>query len=156
MLTPPFSRPISLPRPSSTPAPIDQTAPDTSALSSTTSIRYILPAAVRFGNTLARTKDDPGAHYTTELRTGHLDEVNSYLWLAGLPKCGRPLHRQQLLGRQVIITEDPNEHLVWHERRIFIKPLQMFLVDLDCWTQKQPAARGCLWLLTLVRMACQT
>jgi hypothetical protein len=46
------------------------------------------------------------------------------------------LHRQQLLGRQVTITEDPNKHLIWHERHIFIKPLPMFLVDLDCRTQK--------------------
>jgi hypothetical protein len=40
------------------------------------------------------------------------------------------------LGRKIIITEDPNEHLVWHETRIFIKPLPIFLVDLDCWTRK--------------------
>jgi hypothetical protein len=40
------------------------------------------------------------------------------------------------LGREIIITEDPNEHLVWHETRIFIKPLPIFLVDLDCWTRK--------------------
>ncbi|TVY34370.1 hypothetical protein LSUB1_G006616, partial [Lachnellula subtilissima] len=75
---------------------------------------------------------DPDGYYTTELRTARLDEIKSYLWLAGPPNCGRPLHRQQLLGRDIIITEDPNEHLT----RIFIKPLPIFLFNLDCWTRK--------------------
>jgi hypothetical protein len=83
-----------------------------------------------------RSIDDPDAYYITELRTARLDEIESYLWLAGLSNCARPLHRQQLLGREIIITEDPNEHLVWHKTRIFIKPLPIFLVDLDCWTRK--------------------
>jgi hypothetical protein len=71
-----------------------------------------------------------------ELRTERLDEIKPYLWLAGLPRCARALHRQQLLGRQLLVTEDPDEHLVWHETRIFIKPLPLFLLDLDCWTEK--------------------
>ncbi|KAG4435123.1 hypothetical protein IFR05_009388 [Cadophora sp. M221] len=94
------------------------------------------PAAVRNGNTLARIKDDPDAYYTRELRTERLDEIKTYLWLAGLPSCARALHRQQLVGREILITEDPNEHLVWHETRIFVKPLPTFLFNLDCWTQK--------------------
>jgi hypothetical protein len=40
------------------------------------------------------------------------------------------------LGREILITEDPNEHLVWHERRIFLKPLPTFLFNLDCWQRK--------------------
>ena len=83
-----------------------------------------------------RSTDNPDAYYITELLTARLDEIKSYLWLAGVPSCGRPLHRQQLLDREIIITEDPNEHLVWHRTRIFIKPLPIFLVDLDCWTRK--------------------
>jgi hypothetical protein len=135
MLKPPFSRPI-VHQPLSTPPRLNEPASDASAISPTISIHYTLPAAIRHGNTLARIKDDTDGYYTTELRTARLDGIKSYLWLAGLPSCGRPLHRQRLLGRDIIITEDPNEHLVWHKTRIFIKPLPIFLVDLDCWAQK--------------------
>ncbi|RDL34402.1 uncharacterized protein BP5553_07530 [Venustampulla echinocandica] len=100
------------------------------------SIRYIPPVAVRDGSTLARTKDNPDAYYTTELRTERLDGIKPYLWLAGVPSCARALHRQQLLGREILLTEDPNEHLVWHETRIFIKPFPSFLFDIDCWAEK--------------------
>ena len=133
MLEPPFSRPIVRPPPS-TPQRLNDPASEASAISPATSIHYTLPAAIRRGNTFTRIKDDPDAYYTAELRTVRLDEIKSYLWLAGLPNCARPL--QQLLGREIIITEDPNEHLVRHETRIFIKPLPIFLVDLDCWTRK--------------------
>jgi predicted DNA-binding protein len=131
MLKSPFSRPIVRPQPSTPPC-----LNESLSTSPATSIRHTLPATVRRGNTLVRSIDDPDAYYITELRTARLDEIESYLWLAGLSNCARPLHRQQLLGREIIITEDPNEHLVWHKTRIFIKPLPIFLVDLDCWTRK--------------------
>lgn len=131
MLKSPFSRPMVRPQSSTLPRLNESTS-----TSPTTSIRHTLPATIRRGDTLARSTDDPDAYCIMELRTAYLDEIKAYLWLAGLPNCGRPLHRQQLLGREIIITEDPNEHLVWHETRIFIKPLPIFLVDLDCWTGK--------------------
>ncbi|TAQ84457.1 hypothetical protein B7494_g7204, partial [Chlorociboria aeruginascens] len=116
-------------------------------------IRHIQPAAVRRGNTLARVRDDPETYYAAELRTERLDEIQAYLWLAGLPRGARALHRQQLLGREILITEDPNEHLVWHETRIFVKPLPTFLFSLDCWTQeicktKQLYEAACGFLLS--------
>lgn len=83
-----------------------------------------------------RTKHDLESYYIAELRTERLDAIKTYLWLAGLSRCARPLHRQQLLGRKILITEDPNEHLVWHEARIFVKPLPVFMFDLDCWAQR--------------------
>ena len=129
MLKPPFSRTI-LPRLGSTSTHPHQ------PVSKAASIIYSLPASYRFGDTLARTADDPDAYFMAELAAPRLDKIMAYLWLAGLPSCARPLHRQQLVGREIIITEDPNEHLIWHETRIFIKPLPNFLLDLDCWMQK--------------------
>lgn len=32
-----------------------------------------------------------------------------------------------------MVTEDPDEHLVWHRVRIFIKPLNSWLLDWDFW-----------------------
>jgi hypothetical protein len=43
------------------------------------------------------------------------------------------LHRQKLLGRSILITEDPDEHLIWFEAQIFIKPLPDFLLDYNYW-----------------------
>jgi hypothetical protein len=154
MLNPPFSRSISLSPP---PAPAPTTSHDivsnTSNKPPVASVRYTLPAAIRHGTSLARRRDDPDAYYTMELRTERLDEIVTYLWLAGPPSCARALHRQQLLGREILITEDPNEHLVWHEARIFVKPLPTFLFDLECWTQeicksKQLYEAACSFLLS--------
>ena len=73
----------------------------------------------------------PHAHnhryHRLELLTPKLSHLKAHLWLAGLPRLPRPLHRQRLLGRKVVITESPDEHLVWHEDRIFLKPLPIFL-----------------------------
>lgn len=69
-----------------------------------------------------------------DLRTPALDKIYSHLWLAGLPKTARPIHRQILLGRIIVITENPNEHLIWNANRIFIKPLPEYLLSHDFWT----------------------
>jgi hypothetical protein len=67
------------------------------------------------------------------LKTPRLNDIHQHLWLAGLPNAARPLHRQRLLGRSILITEDPDEHLVWFEAQIFIKPLPDFLLDYNYW-----------------------
>lgn len=68
-----------------------------------------------------------------DLRTSSIDRIYSHLWLAGLPKAARPLHRQTLLGRTIVITEDPNEHLITHVDCIFIKPMPDYLLCYDFW-----------------------
>ncbi|KAB2099841.1 hypothetical protein AG0111_0g11852 [Alternaria gaisen] len=68
-----------------------------------------------------------------ELKTPRLNKVHHHLWLAGRPTAARPLHRQKLLGRSILVTESPDEHLVWFEDCIFIKPLPDFLLDWDSW-----------------------
>jgi hypothetical protein len=45
------------------------------------------------------------------------------------------LHRQRLLGRTIFVTEDPDEHLVWFEAQIFVKPLPVYLLDYDYWSK---------------------
>lgn len=67
----------------------------------------------------------------TELRTPNLDAIHQYSWLAGSSSPARPLHRQKLIGRSILITEDPNEHLVWDREQMFIKPIPGSLLDYD-------------------------
>lgn len=74
-----------------------------------------------------------------DLRTPALDKIYAHLWLAGLPKAARPAHRQVLLGRAIVVTENPNEHLVWNATRIFIKPLPEYLLSHDFWTTEGSA-----------------
>jgi hypothetical protein len=138
MKNPPFSRPISLCTPPYTTGltSVAQNPPDAPSIPSKNLVPDIPPAAIRYGNTLVRTKDNLDAYYVGEVHTDRLDAIKSYLWLAGLPSCARALHRKQLLGREILITEDSNEHLIWHEARTFVKPLPAFLFNLDCWVQR--------------------
>ncbi|KAH8730326.1 hypothetical protein GQ44DRAFT_701175 [Phaeosphaeriaceae sp. PMI808] len=41
----------------------------------------------------------------------------------------KPLHRQLVKGREIIVTEEPRLHLVWIHNRIFIKPLPHYLLS---------------------------
>ncbi|KAF1996777.1 hypothetical protein P154DRAFT_525353 [Amniculicola lignicola CBS 123094] len=84
-------------------------------------------------NSLLRLNEHSPTSLSRELNTPRLNNIHHHLWLAGLPKAARPLHRQKLLGRNILITEDPDEHLVWFEDKIFIKPLPEFLLDWDTW-----------------------
>ncbi|KAK7425601.1 hypothetical protein QQZ08_007924 [Neonectria magnoliae] len=110
---------------------------------------FVLPAAVALGSLLPRPKDDPRAlrggdlllrpnedletYLKMDLIPEKLDTIHRHLHYAGAPRLARPLHRQRLMGREIIITEDVSEHLVWHQSKIFIKPLRAYLLDYDFW-----------------------
>ena len=68
-----------------------------------------------------------------DISTKAIDKIHSYLWLAGPPKEARPLHRQKMLGRAIVMTENCNEHLVWHPTRMLLKPLPEYLLSHDFW-----------------------
>lgn len=79
----------------------------------------------------------PWAHPNESFHMPRLDRIHGLLWLAGLPRPARPLHRQRLLQREFVVTERADEHLVWHEQRIFVKPLPAALLDADAWAQDE-------------------
>ncbi|KAF5846942.1 hypothetical protein GGP41_003226 [Bipolaris sorokiniana] len=81
----------------------------------------------------SQSNEGPSSALALELKTPRLNNIHRHLWLAGRPTAARPLHRQKLLGRTILITEDPNEHLVWFEDQVFIKPLPDFLLDWQSW-----------------------
>ncbi|KAF5235110.1 hypothetical protein FAUST_7282 [Fusarium austroamericanum] len=76
------------------------------------------------------------AYLEADLYTPRLDKIHSFLWLAGLPRPARPLHRQNLLLRTIYATEIADEHLVWHDASIFIKPMPDYLLDYEFWEQE--------------------
>lgn len=94
-----------------------------------------------------------------ELTVPRLNEVHGYLWLAGRPMGPRPLHRQAMLGRELVTTEQVDLHTVWQGTRIFIKPMSDFLLDYEFW--KDHICRdtnlyecACGFLLSYVWLVC--
>lgn len=94
-----------------------------------------------------------------ELTVPRLNEVHGYLWLAGRPMGARPLHRQAMLGRELVMTEQVDLHMVRQESRIFIKPMPDFLLDHELW--KDHICRdmnlyecACGFLLSYVWLVC--
>jgi hypothetical protein len=147
MLKPPFNCRLSLPPESPHLPPVEnnQSPPDLDRSTSPRKPHHTLPVVFRSGPTLTLTQSNISTFFMSELQTPRLNIIASYLWLAGSPGCARALHRQILLGREILVTEDPNEHLVWHvwhESRIFVKPLPAFLFQIECWEDILCKERG--------------
>jgi len=71
-----------------------------------------------------------------EFWAADLEAVAPRLWILTTPSSANvhPLHRQKVLGREIIVTEDPRLHLLWINNRIFIKPLPTYLLSYQFWT----------------------
>ena len=71
-----------------------------------------------------------------ELLTPELDIMAPYLWMMATQSSANihALHRQIVKGRNILITEDPQLHLVWLQDRIHVKPLPMCLLSHAFWT----------------------
>jgi hypothetical protein len=97
------------------------------------------PAAIYVNNgsitSIIRPAEDREAYMKLELDVSRLNRNHHRLWLAGLPQPARPLHRQEMIGRRIIITEQTDLHLVWIKSRIFIKPIPTFLLHYDSWVE---------------------
>jgi hypothetical protein len=80
-----------------------------------------------------RERDSLMNYLEWKLDVSRLNKIHEYLWLAGRPMSARPLHRQVVLDREVVLTEQADLHLVWRESRLFVKPLPEFLIDHLFW-----------------------
>ena len=70
-----------------------------------------------------------------DLIASRLDEVYTWLWIAGRQTSARPLHCHRLYRRNIVVTEQIDLHLVWFEDTIYIKPLPGYLLDYSFWSQ---------------------
>ncbi|KAK6342277.1 hypothetical protein TWF730_001753 [Orbilia blumenaviensis] len=68
-----------------------------------------------------------------ELLVPRLDDIQDHLWLVGRPMPPRALHYQVMLSRDIVVTESMDLHLVWADKRIFIKPIPGYLLDPEFW-----------------------
>jgi hypothetical protein len=104
------------------------------------SLRYELPQAIRTRTSkVIYPRYDLDAFVKNELDVSRLEEIKDRLWLAGRLRNIRPLHRQQLLGRKILVTEQADLHLLWQDDKIFIKPLPTWLLDRDFLRKHDPA-----------------
>lgn len=110
--------------------------PFSNRMTAALSVTYTPPIAVRTANHgFLQWKEDPKECLSIEILTPELDKISRYLWFAGLPRPARPLHRQRLMGRTIWLTERVQEHLVWHESWMFLKPLPGYLLNYAFWEQ---------------------
>lgn len=82
---------------------------------------------------LNRVEDNIRTFYANELDVSRLNLVHDHLWLAGLERAARPLHQQISIGRELILTEAADLHLLWAGNRIYVKPLPEFLLSYSAW-----------------------
>ncbi|KAI0398354.1 hypothetical protein F5Y17DRAFT_412012 [Xylariaceae sp. FL0594] len=68
-----------------------------------------------------------------ELGVKKLTDILDWLWVCGRPMPPRSLHHQVVISRDIIVTENPELHLVWSNHRIFVKPLPSWLLDPEFW-----------------------
>ncbi|KAI3540538.1 hypothetical protein CSPX01_08200 [Colletotrichum filicis] len=97
------------------------------------SIDTTLPPIFRKDDRLVNARESVTLFLETDLQTPRLEKMYPYLWLAGLLRAARPLHRQKVVGRNICVTENPEEHMTWHETTIFIKPLPDYFFDHSLW-----------------------
>src|SRR5438045_2629062 len=115
-------------------------ASQTSSLSQPQPLTLTLPAAYHDNDNVLQTIDLPGSltfkkFLQWDLDVSRLNKVHKHLWMAGLPVCARPLYQQIMIGREIIITERADLHLVWHDSRLFLKPLPEYLMEYTIWKE---------------------
>ena len=136
-------------------------SPSSSHSSRTGQSRLVFPAIFDNGNRLPEPhlkRSNILSHYLRmELDVSDINKIGQHLWIAGQERRPRALHHQLLIGRRVVIVENPNLHLLWIDARLFVKPLPDFLLCYDIWERISqegdlfPAAVGMLrsyiWLI---------
>ena len=145
-------------------APCHRWNPSQMSCSSESRTSLILPAVYHDKSHSLQTIEETNEHSIQsylewELAVPRLNEIHGYLWLAGRPMKARPLHRQAMLGRDLVTTEQVDLHMVRQEARIFIKPMPDFLLDYDFWQDHicrdtNLYECGCGFLLSYVWLVC--
>ena len=64
-----------------------------------------------------------------------LNKLSPVFWLLATPYSSHisALHHQIVRGRNIVITENPGLHLLWHYDKVYIKPLPPYLTNYAFW-----------------------
>jgi len=93
-----------------------------------------------------------------DLNVKRLNDIHWWLWVAGLPHSARPLHRQLMMSRSIIVTEQADLHLTWEGSYMYIKPLPRYLLCSEFWKthlqESTPHDNACGFLLSYSWLIC--
>lgn len=64
-----------------------------------------------------------------------LNDIYDHMWACGRPLNARPLHRQLMMKREVVLTEQADLHLLYHDSILYVKPLPAYLLSRPIWNQ---------------------
>ena len=78
-------------------------------------------------------EEDLRTYLEGDLNVDGLNKVHKHLWFAGLPQSARPLHHQLMIDRKIMLTERADLHLLWHDDRLYLKPLPDYLLSYGIW-----------------------
>ncbi|WEW56740.1 hypothetical protein PRK78_002191 [Emydomyces testavorans] len=81
------------------------------------------------------TETDIDTYLHRDLDLSRLNRIHKYLWMAGRPMNARPLHRQRMMGRDILPTEQSDLHLLKFSSRLLVKPLPAYLLNYNFWTE---------------------
>ncbi|KAL9619053.1 MAG: hypothetical protein Q9160_006308 [Pyrenula sp. 1 TL-2023] len=99
-------------------------------------LTYDLPAIYRTDNHFTYLTDDNLHQFLSgDLNVERLDHMYPFLVLAGRRMAARPLHRQLMMGRPVVVVEQADLHLTWNDSGVLIKPFPPYLFDSQTWSQ---------------------
>jgi hypothetical protein len=87
--------------------------------------------------TISLVYSDVNTYLSGHLETPLLDELYDKLWLVA-KKGGQSidaLHKQKVIGRRIVASEDPRLHLVCRRDTIYIKPILVCLLNHTFWTR---------------------
>jgi uncharacterized membrane protein len=82
-----------------------------------------------------KVEEDIEKYITRDLDVKRLNAIHSSLWMCGRPINARGLHRNHVLNRRIIPTEQADLHLLYYSDIIMIKPLPTYLVSKEVWDQ---------------------
>ncbi|KAI1170780.1 hypothetical protein F4777DRAFT_591690 [Nemania sp. FL0916] len=85
------------------------------------------------------TEEDLKTFLKIELSLSRLEEYRKHFWAIGAKRPAKPLNWHLANGRQIVIDERMDLHLVAaNDGRLFIKPLPRFLLDSNVWKTYLP------------------
>lgn len=71
-------------------------------------------------------RSDLSSFIALDLDVSRINVIHSSLWACGRPLKARSLHRQKVLGREIVISEQCDLHLLYHSEVIVSKLIQTF------------------------------
>ncbi|KAI1774404.1 hypothetical protein F4818DRAFT_442550 [Hypoxylon cercidicola] len=96
------------------------------------------------GRKVKKPTDNLTEFLKTELVPSKLDPFGKHMWAIGGKHAAAPLNCQIAFGREIVLWEDVNLHLVWNSSsKIFIKPLPRYLLDKTFWQEQLSCVSKC-------------